>query len=101
MASAILLVPFYMLNLSTSDFGAISIYLAFSLLVQLVVTYSFDTSLYVHYHEFKNDKPKLSAFISSAFVFMLLIGAGLTVIILPTGSIILSAIFTDRSFEFF
>jgi O-antigen/teichoic acid export membrane protein len=101
MASAILLVPFYMLNLSTSDFGALSIYLAFSLLVQLVVTYSFDSSLYVHYHEFKDNKPKLSAFVSSAFVLMLLIGSALAFITLPTGSIVLSTVFKDRSFEFF
>lgn len=101
MASAILLMPFYMVNLTTADFGALSIYLAFSLLVQLLVTYSFDTSLYVHYHEFKNDKPKLAAFVSSSFVLMLFIAAGLSIVILPTGSSILSAIFTDRNFEFF
>ncbi|HEU5291880.1 MAG TPA: oligosaccharide flippase family protein, partial [Cyclobacteriaceae bacterium] len=101
MASAILLLPFYMLSLSTSDFGALSVYLAFSLLVQLVVTYSFDTSLYVHYHEFKNDKPKLSAFVSSAFVLMLLIGVALAMIILPTGSSVLSAIFKNKTFDFF
>ena len=101
MASAILLMPFYMVSLSTADFGALSIYLAFSLLVQLLVTYSFDTSLYVHYHEFKNDKSKLSAFVSSAFVLMLLIGLGLSVIILPTGSSILSLVFSHRDIAFF
>lgn len=101
MASALLLVPFYMVNLSTADFGALSIYMAFSLLVQLVVTYSFDTSLYVHYHEFKNDRPKLSAFVSSAFVLMLLIGVGVSVIILPAGSSVLSVVFSHRDIAFF
>lgn len=101
MASAILLVPFYMANLSTADFGALSIYLAFSLLVQLVVTYSFDTSLYIHYHEFKSDKTKLSSFVSSAFVLMLLIGIGLSIIILPTGSSILAIIFVHQDIAFF
>ena len=28
----------------------------FTLLVQIVVTFSFDTSVYIHYHEFKADK---------------------------------------------
>jgi O-antigen/teichoic acid export membrane protein len=101
MASALLLVPFYMVNLSTENFGALSIYLAFSLLVQLFVTYSFDTSLYIHYHEFKKDKHKLAVFVSSAFVLMLLIGLGLAVLILPTGSYILPFIFNQRSIEFF
>ena len=101
MASAILLVPFYMVNLSTADFGALSIYLAFSLLVQLLVTYSFDSSLYIHYHEFKNDKAKLSAFVSSAFVLMMVIAAGVSIIVLPTGGSILAVIFTHQDIAFF
>lgn len=101
MASALLLVPFYMVSLSTDNFGALSIYLAFSLIIQLLVTYSFDSSLYVHYHEFKNDKAKLAAFVSSAFVLMLLIGLGLAIIVLPTGGYILAAIFSTQDIDFF
>lgn len=101
MASALLLVPFYMVDLTTDNFGALSIYLAFSLIVQLLVTYSFDSSLYVHYHEFKNDKAKLAAFVSSAFVLMLLIGLGLAIIVLPTGGYILSVLFKQRDVNFF
>ena len=74
MASAIILLPFYIENLSTADYGALSIYLAFSLFIQILTTYSFDTSLYIHFHEFKHDPAKLSSFISSAFVLMLMIG---------------------------
>jgi len=101
MASAILLVPFYMVSLSTADFGALSIYLAFSYLIQLLTTYSFDASLFIHYHEFRHDKPKLSAFVSSAFVLMVFIGVGLAIIILPTGGSILTAIFTNKDVAFF
>ena len=79
MASALILLPFYIQYLSTEVYGALQIYLAFSLLVQILVTFSFDTSVYIHYHEFKNDPKKLSVFISSAFVFMLLIGAVISV----------------------
>jgi O-antigen/teichoic acid export membrane protein len=101
MASALLLVPFYMVNLTTENFGALSIYLAFSLLIQLLVTYSFDASLFVHYHEFKSDKPKLSAFVSSAFVLMLLIGLGLAALLLPTGTYILGLFFDNKDIAFF
>jgi O-antigen/teichoic acid export membrane protein len=90
-----------MVSLSTDNFGALSIYLAFSLIIQLLVTYSFDSSLYVHYHEFKNDKAKLAAFVSSAFVLMLLIGLGLAIIVLPTGGYILAAIFSTQDIDFF
>lgn len=96
MASALLLVPFYMVDLTTDNFGALSVCLAFSLLVQLGVTYSFDSSLYIHYHEFKNDKAKLSAFVSSAFVLMMLIGLSLAIILLPSGAYILS-LFTEKN----
>lgn len=99
MASALLLVPFYMVSLTTDNFGALSIYLAFSLIVQLLVTYSFDSSLYVHYHELKNDRAKLSAFVSSAFVLMLIIGLALAVIILPTGGFILKLFAEQKSID--
>lgn len=101
MASAILLLPFYMADLSTSDFGALSVYLTFSLLIQLLVAYSFDTSLYIHYHEFKSDRSKLAAFVSSAFVLMLLIGVGLLLVLVPTGGYIFKAIFTEKAVSFY
>ncbi|HMV08565.1 MAG TPA: lipopolysaccharide biosynthesis protein [Cyclobacteriaceae bacterium] len=101
MASALLLVPFYMADLTTANFGALSICLAFSILVQLLVTYSFDSSLYIHYHEFKNDKEKLSRFVSSAFVLMLFIGLGLAIILLPTGAYILSWFSDGKDLAFF
>lgn len=63
-----------MADLSMANFGALSIYMAFSLLIQLLVNYSFDASLYIHYHEYKSEPEKLASFISSAFVFMLLSG---------------------------
>src|SRR5688500_9954964 len=81
MVSAVLLLPFYSAYLSTSDFGALSIYLAFSLLIQYITTYSFDISLYIHFHEFKNEPKKLSSFVSSAFLLMLMIGGGVATVL--------------------
>lgn len=101
MASAILLLPFYMVGLSGSDFGALSVYLTFSLLIQLLVAYSFDTSLYIHYHEFKSDKRKLATFVSSAFVLMILIGIGLMCVLVPTGNYLFKTIFTDKGVSFY
>src|SRR5688572_18308072 len=103
MASAFLLLPFY-LNpeySSSTDYGALSIYLSFSLLIQILTTYSFDTSLYVHYHEFKHDSRKLAAFVSSAFVLMLMIGAGVAVILLLIGDIAFSRFMSDKTISFF
>lgn len=101
MASAVVLLPFYVAYLSTELFGALAIYLALSMLVQIVVTYSFDTSLYVHYHDFKTDKEKLSRFISSCFIFMLLLGAGVAGIAALTGEFVFTTVFTNQSLPFF
>jgi len=100
MASAILLLPFY-IQLPTSVYGALSLYLAFSLFVQIVVAYSFDSSTYIHYHEFKNDFSKLSSFISSAFVFMMLIGAGVGLVLVLLGDLLFELIFDDEKISFF
>ncbi|WP_127120570.1 lipopolysaccharide biosynthesis protein [Chryseotalea sanaruensis] len=100
MASAILLIPFYMADLSMANFGALSIYMAFSLLIQLLVNYSFDASLYIHYHEYKSDPPKLASFISSAFVFMLLSGGILLISFELIGDWVFARFFSDKDLSF-
>lgn len=101
MGSAIILLPFYIAYLSTADFGALSVYFAFSLFIQILTTYSFDTSLYIHFHEFKNDNPKLASFISSAFVLMLWIGFVVGFIFIFTGDFIFGNVFTDKPVAFY
>jgi O-antigen/teichoic acid export membrane protein len=99
MASATILLPFYISFLSTSNFGQLAVYFTFSLFIQIFTTYSFDASLYIHYHEFKNDKPKLAAFISSAFVLMIIIGIAATLISLVSGDFLFEN-FLDQKLEF-
>ncbi|HYF66862.1 MAG TPA: oligosaccharide flippase family protein [Ohtaekwangia sp.] len=101
MASAVLLLPFYTDYLTSSEFGALSIYLAFSLLIQYITTYSFDVSLYIHYHEFKKDPPKLASFVGSAFVLMILIGLTVGVLLTLTGDLVFSSVFSDKSISFY
>lgn len=100
-ASALILLPFYTHHLSTEVYGAFAIYLSFSLLIQIIVTFSFDTSVYIHFHEFKSDFKKLSIFISSAFVFMVLTGLitiiGFTVI----GDFMFKLVLPERDISFF
>lgn len=99
--SAIVLLPFYSANLSTSDFGALSIYLSFTLLIQYITTYSFDISLYIHFHEFKNEPRKLASFVSSAFILMLMIGGVVAGILTLSGDLLFKTIFSDRSIRFY
>ncbi|HEY0654417.1 MAG TPA: lipopolysaccharide biosynthesis protein [Chryseosolibacter sp.] len=100
MGSAIILLPFYIAYLSTSDFGALSIYFAFSLLIQILTTFSFDTSLYLHYHDLKHDQQRLNSFISSAFFFMLFIGLGVGLVFVFAGDFVFTQVFADRPISF-
>jgi len=101
MASAIILLPLYLHNLTTEAYGALAVYLVFTLFVQIVVTFSFDTSVYIHFHEFKSDKTKLSVFISSAFVFMLLLGVAITGLLAATGGILFNVVLPERNISFY
>src|SRR5688572_23972635 len=85
MASAVILLPFYLEFLSTSDFGSLSIFWAFSAFIQILVTYSFDTSLYVYFHDFKSDREKLSMLVSSVFIFMLILGVIVSIVFTAIG----------------
>lgn len=100
-ASALILLPFYIKYLPTHVYGALSLCLAISILVQVIVTYSFDTSLYIHYHEFKSDRHKLNAFISSVFVFMLGLGIVITILATVAGSFVYDAVFPKSTVTFF
>lgn len=101
MASAIILLPLYIHNLSTELYGALSVYMVFTFLVQIVVTFSFDSSVYIHYHELKHDANRLSVFISSAFVFMLLLGLAASVVLTGTGGILFQVALPDKEVSFY
>ncbi len=101
MASALILLPFYIAYLPTAVYGSLSLCLAFSIFVQIVVTYGFDTSLYIHYHELKHDREKLSALISSVFLFMLACGASVALVFLVAGGPVFSLVFRDDAISFF
>ena len=96
MASATLLLPFYITFLSTGDFGQLTVYYTLSLLVQVISTYSFDSSLYIHYHELKNDWSRLASFISSAFGMILLIGVSITLLSFATGDFAFTLFINDQ-----
>lgn len=101
MASAIILMPFYGKYLSAELFGALSVYFAFSLLVQIVVTYSFDASLYLNFHEYKHDPKLLATFISSAFNFVLVVSGAVALLLALVGHSLFALVFTETELTFF
>ena len=101
MASAVILLPLYMNYLPTAVYGQLAIYLAFSMLLQIIITYSLDSSIYIYFHEFKKDPDKLSAFISSAFVFILLAGLIVGVVTFVGGFFFFERFFKDQGITFY
>lgn len=101
MASAIILLPFYIKYLPTESYGAFAICLSFSALIQILTTYSFDSALYIYFHELKNDRVKLSQVVSSSFNFMVLLGLALVVISFVLGNLVFSLFASKSSLSFF
>lgn len=101
MASAVILLPFYLKYLPLEQYGQLAFYLAFSMFVQIIATYSFDSSLYIYYHDYKNQPRRLASLISSAYVFMLVLGTGVTVLASLTGNLIFSLLADDTNLGFF
>jgi len=101
MASALILLPLYIHNLSTAAYGALAVYMVFTLLVQIVVTFSFDTSIYIHYHELKDDKHKLKVFVSSAFIFMILLSLATALILSITGGLLFAVAFPNMNISLY
>lgn len=101
MASAIILLPFYIAYLPTEVYGVLSICLAFSIFIQILVTYSFDSSIYIHYHELRSDPQKLSSFISSAFIFMLILGLIVCSILSLAGPPVFNLVLDDTTLSFY
>ncbi len=101
MASAIILLPFYVEYLSADTFGTMALYTGFSMLVQVFVTYSFDSSVYNYFHEFKNDKLKLNLFISSVFIFILMISTLVGLVLAITGGWIFERVFIQTKILFY
>jgi O-antigen/teichoic acid export membrane protein len=101
LASGIILLPLYGEYISPEIMGALSIYFSFAMLVQILVAYSFDASLYVYYHEYKKDPDKLAAYVSSAFVLILFISGGVGLLMSLLGNWLFAKMFAEQSILFY
>jgi O-antigen/teichoic acid export membrane protein len=76
-ASALVLLPFYSNFLSTNDFGALTVYISFSLLVQILATFSIEQYIATHLHQLRDDaserRQKMGSALTLCFLFGLLV----------------------------
>jgi O-antigen/teichoic acid export membrane protein len=101
MASSILLLFFYIPYLSTATLGELAVYMPYSMLIQIFVTYSFDTSIYIYFHDFKADKDKLARFVSSVFIFILIVGLVTALVMTLLGGFIFERFYLESKIVFF
>lgn len=101
MASAVILLPFYQYYLPVEEFGQLAVYTTFSMLTQVLITYSFDTTIYVYYHDYKKDPNKLSQFLSSSFVLMAAISGVVCIAMIFIGSSVFDYFLLVKSVSFF
>lgn len=98
MASAIILLPVYVKYLPTDVYGELALYMSFALLVQILVTYSFDTSIYNYFHDFKHNEKQVRIFISSVFSFILVVSLVAVVIFSLVGGWVFANVSKNMTF---
>lgn len=98
MLSGFILLPFYTNLLTTSDYGLLMLYIGFSLLIQIVVSYSLDAYLGAHYTEVKYDEKRRKELLSNLAGLLLVIGASFILIALVLGKPVFDLTF-NRSGE--
>jgi O-antigen/teichoic acid export membrane protein len=89
-ASSLILLPFYTNFLNPADYGALALFLVFTLLVQNVANFGLDNFMWVHYAEHRSQPQKLSAYMGNVVSALLLIGAVLMLFFLLAGDLLFS-----------
>ncbi|MBI3502612.1 MAG: polysaccharide biosynthesis C-terminal domain-containing protein [Bacteroidetes bacterium] len=101
LASSIILLPFYTNLLSISQFGELALYIGFTFLIQVVVNFGLDTSIGVHYFEYRENKKELSEYIGTVVALLLLIGIFFTAVSLLAGNLAFEKVFAGSEISFF
>ncbi len=101
LASSFILLPFYTNYLSTSDYGLLALYLSISLLVQILVNFALDTTIGIHYFEFRDDQAKLRSFIGTIAGLLLVVGLLFALLSAGIGNIFFSKIFPNNDLKFY
>lgn len=101
LASAIVLLPFYTYFLNTTQFGQLALYISFTLLIQVIVGFSFDSAVLVHYHDSIKGSNELKKLLGTIFSSQFGIGILFILISLFAGPIAFKVIFGKNALAFF
>ncbi|MEW5846206.1 MAG: oligosaccharide flippase family protein [Bacteroidota bacterium] len=101
-ASSILLLPFYGNKnlLSTDDFGLLAIFIILSELARILFSFSAESFLGNTYIHYRNDKNNEKKFLGTSFLFLIIYGSLLSVILGIAGNLLFGLFYPAKSIEF-
>lgn len=95
LTSVVLLFP-YTDNLSTSLYGELALYIAFTIFIQFTANYGLDNFVGINHFQYKQDPAKMKAFVGTVVGTLLIIGAIITLFFLITGNVVFQLLFKDQ-----
>jgi len=101
LATSFILLLFYANLLSTSDLGLLALYIVIALLVQIIVNFAMDTSIGVHFFEFRDQPDKLKKYIGTIAGLLLVVGLVFTIVSAISGNFIFTTFKTLRDLKFY
>lgn len=101
LASGFFLLIFYTNYLTQSNYGALVLYISFTLFVQVAMNFGFDTYISVAYFETRKDPQLLKDKIGSIVGYLLLWGTALTAIFWILGDALFNLVFDGKDIYFF
>lgn len=101
LASGFFLMLFYTNYLTTSDFGALLLYISFTAFVQILVNFGLDTYIGISYFEFKHDNNLLKNRIGSIVLYLIAVGLISCLVFLIIGKPLFNIIFKGKDLFFY
>jgi O-antigen/teichoic acid export membrane protein len=91
LASSIVLLPFYTNMLTTDQFGLLALYIAFTAIMQILVNFSLDQYLGIHWIDFQDNVQKAKENVGTVVSLLILIGILFLVVFIISGDPIFSS----------
>jgi O-antigen/teichoic acid export membrane protein len=101
LAWSVILLPFYTQLLMPADFGKLALYTGFSFLIQILVNFSLDSYIVVHYVEYRNDRPTLRDCMATITWSLLGLAVFYILLSLLAGDLLFRFVFRASSLSFF
>lgn len=101
LGSAFLLLLFYTNYITKTDYGALVLYISFTLFIQILVNFGLDTYIGISYFEHKHDKNLLNQRIGNIAAYLLIVGVLSCLVFYIIGKPLFSIVFKGGDLSFF